>query len=101
MGAGGESWTEDSKVVWLRRSLSESLKDQLFITNLDTEDYYAAVRQFEVIAHRFEHSRHFKGNKGPGNSLNIPTPDIDASAALAPRVDADGDVIVSSIGSRS
>ncbi|KAI0992231.1 hypothetical protein K3495_g15955, partial [Podosphaera aphanis] len=45
MGAGGESWTEDSKVVWLRRSLSESLKDQLFTTNLDTEDYYAAVRQ--------------------------------------------------------
>lgn len=80
MGAGGESWTEDSKVVWLRQSLSESLKDQLFTTNLDTEDYYAAVRQAEVIAHRFEHSRHFKDNKTPGNSLNIPTADVDASA---------------------
>ncbi|KAI0995560.1 hypothetical protein K3495_g12618 [Podosphaera aphanis] len=28
-GAGGDRWTEDFKVVWLRRALSEALKDEL------------------------------------------------------------------------
>ncbi len=96
-GAGGENWPEDNKVVWLRRSLSEALKDQLFTVELDPEDYYGSVRRIETVAYRFENSRHFKGKKGPSQSIDIPP--SNGNQLPAPRLDQDGDVIMSPMNS--
>lgn len=89
MGAGGESWTEDSKVVWLERSLSDTLTAQLTQTKLDMTDYYNAVRQIEDVAYKFEHTHLFGGNKsGPstGSSHSYSNTSVET--------DADGDVIM-------
>ncbi|KAI0996689.1 hypothetical protein K3495_g11493 [Podosphaera aphanis] len=96
-GAGGENWSEDNKVVWLRRSLSEALKDQLFTVELDPEGYYGSVRRIEAVAYRFENSRHFKGKKGPCQSIDIPS--SNRNQLSAPRLDQDGDVIMSPMNS--
>ncbi|KAI0991281.1 hypothetical protein K3495_g16906, partial [Podosphaera aphanis] len=97
-GAGGDKWTEDSKVIWLRRALSEALKDELIPIQLDANDYHDSVRTIENVAYRFEQSRRFKGsreqNQPPGNL--VPEP----SAISHPGVDADGDVIMNPVNSQ-
>ncbi|RKF79172.1 putative eka-like protein [Golovinomyces cichoracearum] len=95
-GSGGQEWTEDSKVFWLRRSLSESLKDQLFTVSLDPDNYYGSVRTIEEVAYRFERSRQFKANRGTGQVLDISPTDRNPRS---PRVDSDGDVIMNRIAS--
>lgn len=88
MGAGGESWTEESKVVWLERSLSDILTAQLTQTKLDTTDYYNAARQIEDVAYKFEHTHLFGGRLGPGTG----SPHADSNTSV--ETDADGDVIM-------
>ncbi|RKF53271.1 putative eka-like protein [Golovinomyces cichoracearum] len=96
-GAGGDSWTEDSKLVWLRRSLSDSLKEQLTQTNLDPEDYYGSVRKIEEVAFRYEYTKQFKGKKDPEN-MQLTAPE-NYSRPL-PNLDADGDVVMSRLDGR-
>ncbi|RKF79502.1 putative eka-like protein [Golovinomyces cichoracearum] len=97
-GAGGEHWTEDSKVFWLRRSLSEPLKEQLIQTQLDYHDYYSTARKIEEVADRFEHTSLFKGKRTQSGAANIPM-----SGTIAPpsnQLDADGDVIMNHMNGR-
>ncbi|KAI0994477.1 hypothetical protein K3495_g13706 [Podosphaera aphanis] len=97
-GAGGDRWTEDSKVVWLRRALSEALKDELIPIQLDIDNYHGSVRTIEGIAYRFEQSRRFKGSREQNHPLGnlVPEP----AATSHPRVDADGDVIMKPVNSQ-
>ncbi|RKF81290.1 putative eka-like protein [Golovinomyces cichoracearum] len=76
IGSGGTGWPNDSKFIWLRLSLSESLRDQLFTVNLNPHDFYESVGKIEEVAYRFEQSRHFKGRKGCEQRLKIPRPHV-------------------------
>ncbi|RKF62012.1 putative eka-like protein, partial [Erysiphe neolycopersici] len=96
-GSGGEKWTEDSKLLWLRKSLSESLKDQLFTMDLDPDDYYGSVKRIEGVAYRFEQSRQFKGTKCPFQSLDLPHQNN--TETPQPTFDNDGDVIMNRFNS--
>lgn len=98
-GAGGESWTEESKVVWLRRSLSESLKVQLIQVSLDPSDYYGFVKQIEEVAYRYEHTYLFKGSKN--NTRNQNPSFVETSTPSEPNYDNDGDVIMSPVASKN
>lgn len=98
-GSGGEKWTEDSKLLWLRRSLSEALKDQLFSVDLDPDDYYGSVKKIEGVAYRFEQSRQFKGTKGNFRSLDLPQQDN--TLTPQPTLDSDGDVIMNRFNSNN
>ncbi|KAI0996647.1 hypothetical protein K3495_g11537 [Podosphaera aphanis] len=97
-GAGGDRWTEDSKLVWLRRALSEALKDELIPIQLDIDNYHGSVRTIEDIAYRFEQSRRFKGSREQNHPLGnlVPEP----AATSHPRVDVDGDVIMNCVNSQ-
>ncbi|KAI0997860.1 hypothetical protein K3495_g10331 [Podosphaera aphanis] len=60
-GAGGESWTEVSKVIWLRKALSDASTTHLIPIPIDLNDYHGAVRTIEDTAYQFEDSTLFKG----------------------------------------
>lgn len=92
IGSGGTGWPDDSKFIWLKRSLSESLRDQLFTVNLNPHEFYESVGKIEEVAYRFEQSRHFKGRKGLEQRLEIPKSFQETTSH--PILDSDGDVIM-------
>ncbi|KAI1006939.1 hypothetical protein K3495_g1280 [Podosphaera aphanis] len=98
-GAGGEKWTEDSNVIWLRRALSEALKDELIPIQSDNDDYYESVRAIENTAYRFEQSRHFKGSREQDQASGYLVPE--SNSLSQPRTDADGDHVMNPINSHS
>ncbi|KAI0995326.1 hypothetical protein K3495_g12856 [Podosphaera aphanis] len=96
-GAGGETWTEDSKVIWLRKALSDALTTQLIPVPIDLNDYHGAVRTIEDTAYRFEHSSLFKGSRANSQAPGNLVPETNVAPVV--RFDSDGDVIMNPINS--
>ena len=94
--AGGETWGDEARLVWLRGAISEGLKQQLIATDLPTT-YYDFVQKVHPIAKRYESTALFKGRRNNSNSGALGGSSAPSPQAPAHSIDPSGDTIMTGV----